>query len=163
MKLASLLFASIFLHFSILAQDSTKLRNELPFHIDDSKRMPEFELSEKKEGTFVTGIPRFQFDPIRGFGIGGNAFLFINKTKDDPFFDYTAYRHRVSAEFFIFQNGRVRYSVNYDAPYIFDSKWRLRADVVLGEDPESQYWGIGRNSLNPLGIHRQKYRSIYSI
>lgn len=112
--------------------------------------MPEFELSEKREGTFITGIPRFQFDPIRGFGIGGNAFLFFNKTKEDPFFDYTAYRHRISTEFFIFQNGRIRYSINYDAPYIFNTKWRLRADAVYWEDPEAQYWGIGRGSLNPL-------------
>lgn len=148
-------FIRIFLVITVLssalfAQDTAVVKNELPFFIHSSKRMPDFELSEKKEGTFVTGIPRFQFDPIRGFGLGGNAFLFFNKTKDDPFFEYTAYRHMISAEFFFFQNGRIRYSLNYDAPYIFDTKWRLRADAVLWEDPEAQYWGIGRSSLNPL-------------
>jgi len=125
-------------------------QSELPFHIDESKRLPEFEREDKKEGTFLTGIPRFEFDPIRGFGIGGNAFLFFNGTKDDPFFEYTPYRHRISTEFFIFENGRVRYAFNYDSPYIFNTKWRMRADAVLWEDPEAQYWGIGRSSLNPL-------------
>jgi hypothetical protein len=125
-------------------------KKELPFGISEVKKIPEEELEFKKEGTFVTGLPRFEFDPIRGFGAGGNINLFINKTKDDPFFEYTPYRHRVNAEFFIFENGRVRYALNYDAPYIFNSKWRLRADVVHWEDPNAQYWGIGRSSLDRL-------------
>jgi hypothetical protein len=123
---------------------------DLPFAIDSSKRMPEWELEDKREGYFLTGIPRFEFDPIRGFGIGGNVNLFYNGPKSDPFFEYTPYRHAVNAEFFIFQNGRVRYAVNYDSPYIFNSKWRLRADAVLWEDPNAQYWGIGRSSLQGL-------------
>jgi hypothetical protein len=115
------------------------------------KKLHKDELEDKKEGTFITGVPRFEFDPIRGFGVGGNVFFFVNKTKDDPFFEYTPYRHRVSSEFFIFENGRIRFALNYDAPYIFDTKWRLRADAVLWEDPNAQYWGIGREAtLRPL-------------
>lgn len=133
------------------AQDAdTTVSKELPFFIHESKKIPEFELEDKKEGTFITGLPRFEFDPIRGFGIGGNVNLFMNKTKEDPFFDYTAYRYRVNAELFLFQNGRIRYAVNFDAPYIFDTKWRLRADLVHWEDPHAQYWGIGRSSLRSL-------------
>ena len=135
-------------------------RPELPFTIDPSKKMPEDELSEKKEGTFVTGLPRVEFDPIRGFGAGGNVFLFFNGDKDDPFFDYTPYRHRVNAEFFIFENGRVRYELKYDAPYIFDSKWRLRADAVLWEDPEAQYWGLGRSSLGRLNFKDKRMGNV---
>lgn len=138
------LVMSSLLHF-LNAQTDT-----LPFFIDPQKRLPEFELEDKKEGTFITGLPRFQFDPIRGFGAGGNVFLFVNKDRNDPFFEYTPYRHRLNAEFFIFENGRVRYALNYDSPYLFNSKWRLRADAVLWEDPEAQYWGIGRSSLNNL-------------
>jgi hypothetical protein len=123
---------------------------KLPFHIDPSKRLPDHELAEKREGMFVTGLPRFEFDPIRGFGVGGNLFLFQNRTKEDPFFAYTPYRYRVSTEFFIFENGRVRYALQADVPYIFNTKWRVRADAVRWEDPEAQYWGIGRESLRPL-------------
>lgn len=121
---------------------------ELPFYIDPIKKLPDFELADKKEGAFITGLPRFEFDPIRGFGAGGNIFLFFNGEKDDPFFDYTPYRHRVSGEFFVFENGRIRYEFKYDAPYIFNSKWRLRADAVYWEDPNAQYWGFGRSSSN---------------
>jgi hypothetical protein len=130
--------------------DTIDAKKELPFFIHETKKIPDYELEDKHEGTFITGLPRFEFDPIRGFGLGGNVNLFMNKTKDDPFFDYTAYRQRVNAEFFIFQNGRIRFALNYDAPYIFNSKWRLRADLVQWEDPNAQYWGIGRSTLNTL-------------
>lgn len=133
--------------FTILQAQQVE-RADLPFFIDPIKRLPEFELQDKKEGAFITGLPRLEFDPIRGFGAGGNIFLFFNGKKDDPFFEYTPYRHRVSGEFFIFENGRVRYEFKYDAPYIFNSKWRLRADAVFWEDPNAQYWGIGRNTSN---------------
>lgn len=128
----------------------TQSPSELPFELHKSKRIPDSELEDKKEGTFVTGLPRIEFDPIRGFGAGGNLFLYINKTSDDPFFAYTPYRHRLSTELFVFENGRVRYALQYDAPYFLNTKWRMRADAVLWEDPEAQYWGIGRESLNPL-------------
>ncbi len=144
-----ILWITIF-NLSGQGSDTVDIKKQLPFFIDDSKKIPDFELVEKKEGTFVTGLPRFEFDPIRGFGLGGNVNLFVNKSKEDPFFDYTAYRHRINAELFIFQNGRFQYAINYDAPYIFNSQWRLRVDLVHWEDPNSQYWGIGRSSLEPL-------------
>lgn len=153
MRKCTLLFLGLILitsHVWAQTEEATSSSDSLPFFIHPSKKIPSFELEDKKEGTFVTGVPRFEFDPIRGFGIGGNGFLFINKTKDDPFFDYTPYRHRVSAEFFIYENGRVKYELNYDAPYIFNTKWRVRADAVLWEDPEAQYWGMGRETLGRL-------------
>jgi len=142
----------LLLGFQLFAQepDTSERKRTLPFEIDKSKRLPDFELEDKKAGVFATGLPRFEFDPIRGFGVGGNLFIYVNNTKDDPFFEYTPYRHSLNAEFFIFENGRVRYAFNYDAPYIFNSKWRLRADAVLWEDPNAQYWGIGRESLQQL-------------
>ncbi|PZV80842.1 surface antigen-like protein [Algoriphagus aquaeductus] len=123
---------------------------QLPFAIAQEKKLSQEDILNKKEGLFLTGLPRFEFDPIRGFGVGGNIFLFQNKTKEDPFFYYTPYRYNLSTEFFIFENGRVRAAVNLDVPYIFNSRWRLRADAVLWEDPHAQYWGIGRNFLRSL-------------
>lgn len=138
------------LNHKSIAQQNVSTSKSLPFAIDASKRLPDFELTHKKEGNFVTGLPRFEFDPIRGIGAGGNLNLFFNKSKQDPFFAYTAYRHRIYAEFFLFENGRIRYALNYDAPYIFNSKWRIRADLVHWEDPNAQYWGIGRKGLDRL-------------
>ncbi|MCH7413201.1 outer membrane protein assembly factor [Belliella sp. R4-6] len=124
----------------------------LPFELSDDKKLSREDILNKKEGFFVTGLPRFEFDPIRGFGIGGNVFFFQNKTKEDPFFYYTPYRYSINSEFFVFENGRVRAAVNLDVPYIFNSKWRFRADAVVWEDPNAQYWGIGRETLNNLSF-----------
>ncbi|MGY6558914.1 MAG: Omp85 family outer membrane protein [Nitritalea sp.] len=123
---------------------------QLPFTLAEEKRLSKEDILSKKEGFFVTGLPRFEFDPIRGFGLGGNVFFYQNKTKEDPLFYYTPYRWSLNSEFFVFENGRVKAALNLDVPYIFNSKWRLRADAVLWEDPNAQYWGIGRESLNPL-------------
>ncbi|SNS32563.1 Surface antigen [Belliella buryatensis] len=124
----------------------------LPFELSNDKKLSREDILNKKEGFFVTGLPRFEFDPIRGFGVGGNVFFFQNKTKEDPFFYYTPYRYSINTEFFVFENGRIKAAINLDVPYIFNSKWRLRADAVVWEDPNAQYWGIGRESLNNLSF-----------
>lgn len=124
----------------------------MPFEISHEKRLSNEDILNKKERFFITGLPRFEFDPIRGFGLGGNVFFFQNKTKEDPFFCYTPYRYSVNTEFFILENGRIKAAVNLNVPYIFNSKWRMRADLVFCEDPNAQYWGIGRNSLKRLSF-----------
>ncbi|MCS6904894.1 MAG: DUF5982 domain-containing protein [Bacteroidia bacterium] len=159
MKKLSLSFMAIITITLAWAQNSTdtlRIKERCPLGIDLCKKLPDFELATKKEGTFLTGLPRVEFDPIRGLGLGGDAFLYFNKTRNDPFFEYTPYRHRFNLEFFIFTNGRIRYALNYDAPYIFNSKWRVRADAVLWEDPNAQYWGIGRSYLKPLQFRDKK-------
>ncbi|WP_143962868.1 Omp85 family outer membrane protein [Litoribacter populi] len=122
----------------------------MPFEVAEEKFLSTDDVLNKKEGFFVTGLPRFEFDPIRGFGVGGNVFLYQNRDKFDPFFYITPYRYRVNTEFFVFENGRIRGAVQFDVPYIFGSQWRLRADAVVWEDPNAQYWGVGRNSLDNL-------------
>jgi len=143
----SALCAPLFITAQTQTPTDTVNRPEPPFYINPIKRMSDEELEVKKEGVIVTGLPRLEFDPIRGFGIGGDVFLLLNGKKEDPFFPYTPYRHKVGLNFFIFENGRVRYALNYDSPYLFNTKWRLRADAVLWEDPEAQYWGIGSENL----------------
>ncbi|MCS6790528.1 MAG: outer membrane protein assembly factor [Bacteroidia bacterium] len=118
-----------------------------PFYIHPLKRLSDQELAEKREGTFVTGLPRWEYDPIRGFGAGVEAFLYFNKTRKDPFFPYTPYRHRVDMNIFIFQNTRYHIVGNYDAPFLGDGPYRMRANIEIIRDPDAQYWGIGRKHL----------------
>jgi hypothetical protein len=127
--------------------------DSLPFFIHPSKRMSDEELEDKKEGTFITGLPNFKFDPIRGFGAGANVYLTFNGKKSDPFFAWTPYRHRISADFVLVANGTYRASLNYDVPYIFNKKWRMRANLVWNNDPEAQYWGIGNYTLGSMSFY----------
>lgn len=151
----SLFLLGLFISIQALAQiDSNilhdSLAQKLPFNISEEKRLPAEDLENKKEGFFVTGLPQFEYDPIRGIGVGGTMFLLQNGTKEDPFFEYTPYRYRISTEFKVFQNGRASGAVNLDVPYLFNTRWRLRLDAKYWEDPNAQYFGIGSHTLRPL-------------
>ena len=50
-----------------------------------SKRMSESDLTKKKEGTFVTGIPDFSSDPVTGFGFGVRTNVYWNGKRENPF------------------------------------------------------------------------------
>ena len=74
----------ITMKLSAQIDDSTSLK-QLPFDIDDSKRMDEKDLLNKTEGYFLTGLPEIENNPINGFGIGANFFVYNNGLKEDPF------------------------------------------------------------------------------
>lgn len=145
------LFLLAFLHGQPLADSLTPSPTDTypkpPFFIHPLKRLSDNELAEKREGTFVTGLPRWEYDPIRGFGIGAEGFLYINKTRKDPFFAYTPYRHRIDMNVFVFQNTRYHIVGNYDAPFLGNGPYRMRANIEIIRDPDAQYWGIGRKHL----------------
>lgn len=123
---------------------------DLPFEVHSSKHLSERSINEKKEGFFMTGYPRFEYDPIRGVSAGGRLNFIQNKTKEDPFFYYTAYRYFLAVGGYVFQNSRSGFYLNFDAPYIFDTKWRLRVNSFYRNNPDEKYFGIGRETLNDL-------------
>ncbi|WP_157972188.1 Omp85 family outer membrane protein [Pleomorphovibrio marinus] len=123
---------------------------ELPFPLSKEKRLSFEDIINKKENWYSTGLPEMTIDPIRGLSVGGNAFLFNNNDRDDPFFYYTPYRIRYGVGFRIAQNGRVAGELNIDIPYVFNTKWRLRGDIIYADDPNFQYFGIGEQTLDPL-------------
>jgi hypothetical protein len=70
----------------LVAQFSDSLpKPKLPFPIAPEKRLDDEEIREKVEGLYLTGLPEFEQNPINGFGIGGNFFLYQNGTRQDPF------------------------------------------------------------------------------
>jgi hypothetical protein len=135
----------------LVAQLSDSLpKPKLPFPIAPEKRLDDEEIREKVEGLYLTGLPEFEQNPINGFGIGGNFFLYQNGTRQDPFFEYTPYRQRYTGSFKVFQSGKWDAAINMDFPYIFDTEWRLRIDGVFEEDPNFQYFGFGTVTMQPL-------------
>src|SRR6478609_227632 len=79
-------------HADTLKSDTLK---KLPFAIADEKKLSEEDLANKKEGVYLTGIPDISSDPVNGFGYGGQASIFFNGKKSDPFFEYTPYRAEI--------------------------------------------------------------------
>ncbi len=141
--------------FNLLAQEK-KTREPikgLPFPIDEKKRISEAEAAKKKEGWFVTGVGGPFSDPNNGFGVGGRVFLFNNGKKDDPFFEYTPYRHRFFLNLSQTTRNAIFHQLDWDAPYLFNSTWRGRASAILDSNPNLLYFGIGEDSLKGLGYY----------
>lgn len=127
-------------------QDTAKL----PFAIAEEKRLSDEDLANKKEGMYVTGVPDLSSDPVNGFGYGGEGELYFNGKRSDPFFAYTPYHYKLSVVAFNTTRSQRELSLNFDAPYIFHSKWRLRAGTVFESNPNRLYFGYGTGTLGPL-------------
>ncbi|HCW09075.1 MAG TPA: hypothetical protein DGG95_17090, partial [Cytophagales bacterium] len=137
-------------------KDTTKL----PFAIADEKRLSDEDLKDKKEGVYVTGAPDFSSDPINGFGYGGEGSIFFNGHRKDPFFAYTAYRAKLDFVVFNTTRNQREFFLRLDVPYIFNTKWRLRAEGGYEENPNLLYFGItSQQSLQPLHHNSTTYSS----
>lgn len=135
--------------------DSSK--QKLPFAIADEKKLSEEDLANKKEGTYMTGVPDISSDPINGFGLGVEGELFFNGKKSDPFFEYTPYRQKLGITLFYTTKLQREIKLSYDVPYIFNTKWRLRMEAAYEVNPNLLYFGIDEKSLNGLIANGKEY------
>ena len=136
-----------------ILQAQTRDTLRLPFAIAQEKRIPDEELANKKEGAYVTGAPDLSSDPLNGFGYGGEASLFVNGKRSDPFFAYTAYRMRFDLVLFNTTRNQRELMVKVDVPYILNTKWRLRLEGGYEANPNQLYFGNTENSLQPLSYY----------
>ena len=125
-------------------------QDTLPFSIHSSKQLSNERLASKKEGWFLTGIPKLGYDPIQGFAVGGDAQVYFNNTKEDPFFAWTPYRLKTTVALTFTQNGKKGLGVKFDAPYFLNTKWRTRLRFAYADNPNKPYFGIGESALEPL-------------
>src|SRR6478609_4702333 len=114
-----LLFASV-----ILAQEAKKDSVALPFAIAKEKKLSEEDLQNKKEGTYLVGVPDIGSDPVNGFEYGVEGSVFFSGKRSDPFFEYTPYRAELGVELSNSTKDQRKLIVKADIPYIFDTKWR---------------------------------------
>jgi outer membrane protein assembly factor BamA len=131
------------------AQDTLKPK-ELPFTISEIKKLDAEELLDKKEGTFVTGVPDLSVDPLNGFGYGVEGSLVFNGKKTNPFFEYTPYDKKIDMVLFNTSRQQREFILTYDQPYVFHSKWRLRGEIGYEKNPNLLYFGIDKRSLQTL-------------
>lgn len=108
------------------------------------------EYARKKQGRYFTGLPIANSDPTSGIGFGARVYFFDNGHRDDHRFGYTPYLHRVFAQAFFSTKGLQFHWLDYDAPLINDSSWRLRASVIVGRNTSQNYFGRGADSMKDL-------------
>jgi hypothetical protein len=136
--------------FGLSQKDSVSV----PYHISQLKRLSEEDIKNKREGVYLTAIPDLSFDPINGFGAGVEGSVFFNGSRKDSMFAYSGYRSRLNLRAFYTTNNQYEIAADFDAPYIFNTAWRLRAEAVFEVNPNLLYFGNTEQTLKPLSYYR---------
>ncbi|MBA2540241.1 MAG: BamA/TamA family outer membrane protein [Deltaproteobacteria bacterium] len=113
-------------------------------------RLSPADLARKNAGGYFTGLPLFVFTTDIGFGTGARAYYFWNGDRDDARFSTTPYLHRIFLQGFASTRGIQYHWLDYDAPRIASSPYRIRAQLVFGRNISSNYFGHGNAALQPL-------------
>lgn len=108
------------------------------------------DLARKKEGGYVTGLPLVTYSTDIGLGGGARAYYYWNGTRDDPRFAQSAYLHRIFLQAFASTRGLQFHWLDYDAPRLLGSPYRVRAQLIFERNINSNYFGLGDDALEPL-------------
>ncbi len=110
------------------------------------------DLARKNEDGYVTGLPLFAYSTDIGFGYGARAYYYWNGDKSDPRFATTPYLYRVFLQGFTSTRGIQFHWLDFDAPQIFDTPYRIRSQLIYQRNINSNYFGLGASSLAPLAF-----------
>jgi outer membrane protein assembly factor BamA len=149
MLLRSLIIVILLFPFTDPSQDSLRK----PIKISEQKRLSAEDLQHKKEGIYATGIPNLSSDPVNGFGAGAETEIFFNGKRSDSTFAYTPYKACLIGGLFYTTKHQGEIFAGIDAPYIFNTFWRLRADMALEVNPNVLYFGNTIKTLDPLSYY----------
>ncbi len=112
--------------------------------------LSEEDLAQKNERGYVTGLPLVSYSTDTGLGGGGRAYYYWNGTRDDPRFAQTPYLHRLFLQAFASTGGMQYHWLDYDAPRIFRSPYRIRGQLIFSRNINSNYFGLGDEAAGAL-------------
>lgn len=135
---AGLLLADLHLASSAVAGDPPPP----PADFGTKQRLSDEDLAKKKEDGYFTGLPLANYDSNTGFGAGARAYYFYNGKRDDPLFAYTPYEYRTFAMLFFTTRGLQFHWLDFDAPALFGTPWRLRSQTIYQRNTSNYYFGI---------------------
>lgn len=144
------LFVISILSFCHVNAQQIKDSVSLPFAIAKEKQLSDEDLKNKKEGFYFTGVPDISSDPVNGFGYGAEGSIYFNGKQSDPFFKYTPYRAKLDVALFNTTREQREFMLRLDVPYVFDTKWRFRAELGYESNPNLLFFGITEQSLKGL-------------
>ena len=110
------------------------------------------DLANKNDGGYVTGLPLFAYNTDLGLGLGARVYYYWDGHRDDPRFAHTPYLYRLFFQAFASTRGAQFHWLDFDAPRIFDSPYRIRSQLVFSRNINSNYFGLGRRALAPLSF-----------
>src|SRR6186713_2217301 len=124
-----------------VAADAVPARPAPPPGFDSKQPLSPDDYARKNEGGYFTGLPLFNFDPNTGFGFGARAYYYYNGAKSDPLFAYTPYLHRVFLQAFVSTRGLQFHWLDYDAPAVAGSSYRIRAQAIYARNTDQHFFG----------------------
>jgi outer membrane protein assembly factor BamA len=116
----------------------------------DKRPLRDDDVADKVEGGYFTGLPLANSDPNFGFGFGARVYRFENGARTDDLFGYTPYRHRIYGQAFFATRGYQYHVIDWDAPYVDDTPFRVRATLAFERNTATNYFGNGTSTLNRL-------------
>jgi Omp85 superfamily domain len=124
----------------------------LPSFMSGKRKLDPYDLSRKTEGDYFTPIPLVDSDPDTGFGLGARVYHYWDGSKADPLYEYTPYRHSLFVQAFATTAGYQDHLIGYDAPYLGNTPYRLRAWLEYEDNIAANYFGRGIGTLGPLTL-----------
>jgi hypothetical protein len=115
-----------------------------------AQRLTEADLARKNEDGYVTGLPLVAYSTDIGFGGGARAYYYFNGKRTDPRFATTPYLHRIFLQGFLSTRGVQFHWLDYDAPRIAGTRYRIRSQLIYGRNINQNYFGLGNRALDPL-------------
>ena len=120
------------------------------------------ELANKNEGGYFTGLPLFAYSTDLGLGLGARVYYFWNGHRDDPRFAGTPYLYRLFVQGFASTRGTQFHWLDFDAPKIFSSPYRIRSQLIFQRNLNSNYFGLGSHAIDPLRFPGSRSYGSYS-
>jgi len=121
-----------------------------PPGFDSKQPLSPDDYARKNEGGYFTGLPLFNFDPNTGFGFGARAYYYYNGARSDTLFAYTPYLHRVFLQAFASTRGLQFHWLDYDAPAVAGSPYRIRAQAIYARNTDQHFFGTDSAAMQPL-------------
>jgi hypothetical protein len=101
------------------------------------------DLARKSERGHLTGVPLAAYSVDFGFGAGARGYYFWNGDRSDARFAYTPYLHRIFLQVFATSGGVQYHWLDYDAPEIWRTPYRIRSAIVVARNTAAGYYGYG--------------------
>src|SRR5690242_978792 len=110
------------------------------------------DLAKKNEGGYFTGLPLAAYSTDLGFGGGVRVYYYWDGDRDDPRFKETPYLYRVFLQAFASTRGLQFHWLDFDAPKVAGTPYRLRGQLIYERNINQNYFGLGDRSLSPLAF-----------
>jgi hypothetical protein len=120
-------------------------------HASADKLSPD-DLANKNDGGYVTGLPLFAYSTDIGLGLGARVYYYWDGHRDDPQFSHTPYLYRLFLQGFATTRGIQFHWLDFDAPRIADTPYRVRSQLIYGRNINNNYFGLGSRALPPLSF-----------